>query len=132
MRKSIKLITVAAATGLLALGAGSAFTASNTVPASVAGFGEGLVTGATVTTIHYTPNAADPSKLDSVVFDTTTDVTNTTITMVLKDNTLAVMGSPYSCSAGTPAAGSTPITCATADHPSIASLGATDLTVANT
>jgi hypothetical protein len=132
MRKSTKLITVAAALGFVAIGAGSAFTASNTVPASVAGFGEGLVTGATVTAVHYVQNAADPMKLDSVSFDSSTDLTATTVTMTLKDGSLVIMGSPYACTYTAYAAGATTITCLTADNPLISDLGATDLTVSTT
>jgi hypothetical protein len=133
MRKSTKLslVAAAAAVGFIALGSTSASTASNTVPNTVAGFGEGTVTGATVTAIHYVSHAADPSKLDSVVFDSSTDITGTTVTMTLKDGSLAIMGSPYSCSYTAFAAGSTTITCLTADLPLIGTLGATDLTVVN-
>jgi hypothetical protein len=124
MRKSTKvsLVAAAAAVGFVIVGSTTASTASNTVPDSVAGFGEGTVTGATVTAIHYVNDAADPSTLDSVVFDSSTDITGTTV---------AIMGTPYSCSYTPYAAGSTTITCLTADQPSIASLGATDLTVVN-
>jgi hypothetical protein len=133
MRKSTKLslVAAAAAVGFVIVGSTTASTASNTVPDSVAGFGEGTVSGATVTAIHYVNDAADPSTLDSVVFDSSTDITGTTVTMTLKDGSLAIMGTPYSCSYTAFAAGSTTITCLTADLPSIASLGATDLTVVN-
>ena len=132
MRKSTKLLTVAAALGFVAIGAGSAFTASNTVPASVMGFGEGAVTGATVTAVHWTQNAIDPSKIDKVVFDSTTDLTGTTVVMTLKNSTPATIGSPYSCTYTAYSAGATTITCLTADNPSIAAIAATDLTVSTT
>ncbi|MCW2523770.1 MAG: hypothetical protein JWO63_2105 [Frankiales bacterium] len=133
MRKSTKLAFAAAAVavGFIAIGSTSASTASNTVPNSVAGFGEGTVTGATVTAIHYVTDTADPSKLDSVVFDSSTDITGTTVTMTLKDGSLAIIGSPYACSYTPYAAGATTITCLTADLPATANLGATDLTVVN-
>ncbi len=62
----------------------SAFTASNTVPDSVAGYGQGDVTGATATAINYIANEDDGTILDAVVFTLTTDVTNATSTMTLK------------------------------------------------
>ena len=74
----------------------SAYTAANTVPASVAGFGEGAVTGMTVTDIHYVANAGDGTVLDAVEFTSTTNLTGKTVTMTLK-NTGSVVGTPYSC-----------------------------------
>ncbi|MCL4271568.1 MAG: hypothetical protein KJZ72_18565 [Anaerolineales bacterium] len=46
-----------------------AFAASNTVPATKAGDGSGVVSGYTVTGVVYTLNGTDPSTLDSVSFD---------------------------------------------------------------
>ncbi len=86
-----------------AVAATSAFTASNTVPDSVAGFGQGAVTGAVVTDIHYVTNADDGTIVDAVEFTTTTDVTNNTSTMTLKIGADAngdggtVVGDPYPC-----------------------------------
>jgi len=133
MRKSTKLLTVATALGFVVIGAGSAFTASNTVPNSVAGFGEGTVSGAVVTAVHYVQNATDPSELDTVIFASSTDLTGTTVTLTLKDSTPATMGSPYACTYTAFAAGATTITCdVTSAHPLIANLAATDLTVSTT
>lgn len=103
----------------------SAFTASNTVPDSVAGYGQGDVTGATVSDISYVANADDGTILDAVVFTVTTDITNATATMTLKTGATAdtadgtVVGDPYSCTVTTPwdAAATPPnlvLTCATA------------------
>lgn len=93
----------------------SAFTASNTVPDSVAGYGQGLVTGATVTDIHYVPNADDGTILDAVEFTVTTDVTTATSTMTLKTGADGngdggtVVGDPYACTVTTAwDAGATP------------------------
>ena len=52
--------------GLMAA-AGSAFMAANTVPASKAGDGSGLVTGYSVSGIHYTL-ASNPQQVASVEF----------------------------------------------------------------
>ena len=72
MRKSRVLL---AGVALAAAGAAtSAFTTSNTVTVdnNVAGYVATSVSGATVTNIAYTPNAADQAKLDKVVFTTRT------------------------------------------------------------
>jgi hypothetical protein len=76
----------------------SAFTASNTVPASVAGFGQGAVTGATITDIHYIANTGDGTILDGVELTSTTNLTGKTVTMTLKTTGgTVVVGTPYSC-----------------------------------
>ena len=76
----------------------SAFTASNTVPASVAGTGQGAVTGAVVTNIHYVQNAADATKIDAVEFTSSTNLTGRTTTMTLKTTGgTVVVGTPYAC-----------------------------------
>ena len=74
----------------------SAFTASNTVPASVAGFGEAAVTGATVTDIHYVADTADGTIVDAIEFTSTTNLTGKTSTLTLKDGGV-VVGTPYAC-----------------------------------
>jgi len=74
----------------------SAFTASNTVPASVAGFGEGAVTGATVTDIHYVADTADGTLVDAIEFTSTTNLTGKIATVTLKDGGV-VVGTPYAC-----------------------------------
>jgi hypothetical protein len=96
MRKSRLLLAgvAVAAAGV----ATSAFTASNTVPDSVAGTGQGAVTGAVVTDIHYVQNAADSNIVDAVEFTSTTNITGKTTTMTLKTTGgTAVVGTPYSC-----------------------------------
>jgi hypothetical protein len=118
--------------GLAVSGAG-AFTASNTLPAtSTSGYGAAAVTGATVTTIAYTPSTTDSSKLSQVVFTSTTDVTGKTATMTLRNLGSQVSG-PYSCTLGTYLAGSMTITCSTgatdAARAAIASFDSVALTV---
>ncbi len=49
-------------------GAGFSLTASNTVPESKGGEGAGVISGYNVASVHYTLNASDPSKVDSVSF----------------------------------------------------------------
>lgn len=124
MRKSTKLLTVAAALGFVVIGAGSAFTASNTVPDSFAGFGEGTVTGTHVTAVHYTLDS-DQSLIDDVVFADGDTLTGANITLTLKDGSGALIGaSPYTCTSD-----GTNITCPTADKPALANIAKTDLTV---
>jgi hypothetical protein len=51
-----------------ALGLLQALTAANTVPASKAGDGSGAISGYVVSNVHYSLNAADPSRIDQVTF----------------------------------------------------------------
>ena len=63
--KRIVLALVAAA---LVAPAAYAFTASNTVPATTAGTGQGAVTGYTASGITYALDATTPTDVDSVSF----------------------------------------------------------------
>jgi hypothetical protein len=93
----------------------SAFTASNDVPNSVAGYGQGLVTGAEIDTIHYVRNDDDGTILDAVEFTVLTNISTATSTMTLKTGADSqgdggnVVGDPYACTVKTPwNAGGTP------------------------
>lgn len=98
--------------GLAISGAG-AFTAGNSLPATTtAGYGAAAATGATITSVQYTPSATDSSKLSQVVFNSSTDVTGKTATMTLR-SAGAQVGSPYSCTLGTYALSTMTITCST-------------------
>ncbi|MGY1619760.1 hypothetical protein ACI797_23710 [Geodermatophilus sp. SYSU D00691] len=122
MMRTSKLVLagagIAAATAV-----GSAFTASNTVAASVAGYGEGTVTGTAVTDIDYTPVTGDASRLDSVVFTTTEDNSGRNARLVLKNNG-SVVGSQYTCSITT-----TTITCNLGDDPAFTTFNTVGLSV---
>ena len=127
MRTSVKVISALSVAGL-AVVAGSAFTASNTLPpGGVSGYGESVATGATITTISKALLSTDNSKLASVTFTSSTDVTGKTATMTLKSGTTPV-GSPYSCTLGSWTTTMT-ITCTTGDNPLISSFNTTGLTV---
>lgn len=63
-RRTVLVVALAASLAL----ATYAFTASNTVPATKAGKGEGAITGYTVSGIAYTLSAANPANIDSVAF----------------------------------------------------------------
>ena len=100
MRKSRLLLAgvAVAAAGV----ATSAFTAANTVPASVAGYGQGTVSGAVVTDIHYVTNPGDGTVVDSVEFTSTTDLTGKDVTLTLKTTGgTVVVGTPYTCAVKT-------------------------------
>ena len=126
MRKVTKLVAAAGLAGLIAVG-GEAFTASNTVPNSIAGYGQSTVSGATITNIAYTSLGTDASKLASVVFTSSTDVTGKIATMTLRLGS-TVVGSPYSCTLGSYSSTMT-ITCDTADNPAYTGFDTTGLTV---
>ncbi|HWB22869.1 MAG TPA: hypothetical protein VG652_08270 [Gaiellaceae bacterium] len=95
-----------------ALGGGVyAFTATNTVPATTAGSGQGVVSGYTVTNVHYNLNAATPTNIDSLTFTISPSVPSTGTGKVDVQATLSTGGpNPYTCSTNT--AGDT-VTCAT-------------------
>ena len=50
-------------------GAGYAFAAANTVPATKAGDGSGAITGYTVSAVVYTLNNGSPQNIDQVAFN---------------------------------------------------------------
>ncbi|GAC1441286.1 MAG: hypothetical protein NVSMB55_08610 [Mycobacteriales bacterium] len=118
--------------GLAVSGTG-AFTASNTFSntTNVAGYGSSTATGATVTNVSYTTLSTDATKLASVVFTTTTNITNMTAKMTLMNGTAVLGASPYACTLGTWNAVTTSmtVTCATGDNPAVANLTSTGLTV---
>jgi hypothetical protein len=68
------MVLVVALAAALAL-ATYAFTASNTVPGTKAGKGEGAITGYTVSAIAYTLSTANPANLDSVAFTLSSSAT---------------------------------------------------------
>ena len=75
MRKNFKLLGAVAVAGLVAAG-GSAFTAANTgVTAAYVGYASASVTGVTVSNVNYVVNQTNPSKLSSIVFTESEDVT---------------------------------------------------------
>jgi hypothetical protein len=103
-----------------AAAAGSAFTAANdfTAPGVVddaVGYGETTVSGATVSKVVYTPVTGDPSKLDEVVFTSTTEIQPGNVaTMYLKEGSTPTPASASVCvidAFGDPTAGEQIITC---------------------
>ena len=109
--------------------AGLGLTAANVVPTSVAGYGQGSVTGATVTDIDYTPYASDNTDLATVTFNSSTNVNGKTASLTLKQGTTVV--GTFSCdTTGTYAAGTMDVVCdASATHPDFDSFNFVGLTV---
>jgi hypothetical protein len=68
--------------GLAVSGAG-AFTASNTVADSVAGYGTANVTGVTVSNTAYTLNATDSSKVTAMTFTTAQSLVGKSVVLQL-------------------------------------------------
>lgn len=109
--RSRMLISGALVAGVMAIG-GYAFTASNTVPNTKAGDGTGTVAGYVLSSVHYTPNATDPSTLDSVSFNLdSTPAASSTVKAKID-------GTWYDCTV--PTASPNTSTCdTTADHPAV-------------
>jgi hypothetical protein len=128
MRKSRVLLAgvAVAAAGVTT----SAFTASNTVPASVAGYAAATVTGATATNITYELDASDKSLVDAIKFDITENVTGMQAYLTLRTGGASgtVVGSPILCVIAARTTVS-PVTCTTSDRP-VAAFDTIGLTVA--
>jgi hypothetical protein len=76
-RKSTKIAVAIAVIAAVAAG-GAALTASNVVPASVAGYGTSSISGATATALTYTLSA-DGSQITAAALTFDGDVTDRTI-----------------------------------------------------
>ena len=128
MRKSRVLLAgvAVAAAGVTT----SAFTASNTVPSSVAGYAAASVTGATAQNITYELDGSDKSLVDVIKFDIVQDVTGMQAYLTLRTGGTSgtVVGTPVLCVIGTRGAVS-PVTCTLNDR-AVASFDAIGLTVA--
>jgi hypothetical protein len=112
----------------------SAFTAGNTFNAGAladdnAGYGELAVTGVTVSNIAYTPLAADPSKLDNIIFTVTEDSSNMDAFMVLSGASGVLAGSTSTCAYSLAAGPTHLITCDTPNTVEIQPITKVGLTV---
>ena len=78
-----------------------AFAAANTVPATKAGDGSGVISGYTVSNVAYNLNATDPSSLDSVDFTLSAAATQAQIKLVAAGSTwytcAIVTGNNWTC-----------------------------------
>ena len=118
-----------AALSVLGLAAGVGSTASNTMPAGgVQGYGQVVSTGATVTAVTSNPVSTDASKLDSVVFSTSTDIRTKDTKLTLKNGS-TVVGDVVNCVEGTETASPWTITCTVAAQPLFSAFDTTGLTV---
>lgn len=90
MLRNFKILFVAVVIAIISV-ASYAFAAANTVPATKAGDGLGVVSGYTVTSVAYTLNATNPNTLDSVSFDVGAAAT------VVKAQLVATTGTWYAC-----------------------------------
>jgi hypothetical protein len=112
MRKSrVLLAGVAVAAAAVTT---SAFTASNTVQDSVAGYATADVTGAEATDITYVLDATDAALVDSIDFEVVEDITGMQAVLTLTDGGVTI--DTITCDLDTFAAG-TPVSCDTADTP---------------
>ena len=82
-RRTALLLAVAASLAL----ATYAFTASNTVPGSKAGKGEGTISGYTVSAVAYTLSASNPANVDSVAFTLDSAATSVKAKLVAASST---------------------------------------------
>ena len=67
-RNRRRRLVLAALLALVVAAAAYGFTATNVVPSSYAGDGNGTINGYTVSNIAYTLNTTDPTKVDKVTF----------------------------------------------------------------
>jgi FlaG/FlaF family flagellin (archaellin) len=81
---------IAVCGGLVA--AGSAFTASNTVPDASLGQGANVISGYSVSSVSYTANGSNPSNIDAVSFSITPASASTVKVQLVSG------GSWYACS----------------------------------
>jgi hypothetical protein len=124
-RTPLRLVVAIGIAAILGTGA-YAFTASNTVPNTTAGSGQGTVSGYTITGIHYTLNTTTPANIDSLTFTVSPVIPSTSNGKVIVQAALTSGGpTNYSCTTNT--TGET-VTCATAS-PQLSSDKLTSLTV---
>jgi hypothetical protein len=102
-RKPLSIIAGLAVVGALAAG-GAAFTASNTIPDTVMGFGTSNITGAVATSLTYT-RTADGSGITAATLVFTGDVSTNTVQAGFNANPLDT------CAAGSFAGGNTTVVC---------------------
>jgi hypothetical protein len=111
--KTTRLIASVAVIGAVAAG-GAAFTASNTVPSSVAGYGTASVTGGTVTSLTY-GLSTDGSLIDTATIVFTGDLSADTVGIGFNDSTTQPAAGDgtalTTCGTGSFAAGSTTFSC---------------------
>ena len=91
-RISRRMVAVLVVIGAIAAG-GAAFTASNTVPNTTAGYGTSTITGATATDIAYTLNA-DGTQISGATITFTGDLSNDTVKAGFETSALTTCSTP--------------------------------------
>jgi len=86
------MVAVLVVIGAIAAG-GAAFTASNTVPPTTAGYGTSTITGATATDIAYTLNA-DGTQITDATITFTGDLSNDTVKAGFETSNLTTCSAP--------------------------------------
>ena len=81
MLRNMKVLSIIVIVIVLAVSA-YAFAAANTVPATKAGDGSGVISGYTVSNVAYNLNSTDPTSLDSVDFTLSAAATQAQIKLV--------------------------------------------------
>jgi hypothetical protein len=102
-RKPLSIVAGLVVVGALAAG-GAAFTASNTIPDTVMGFGTSNITGATATSLTYT-RSPDGTHITAATLVFTGDISANTVEAGFNTNALDT------CAAGSFAAGNTTVVC---------------------
>ena len=87
-----RMVAVLVVIGAIAAG-GAAFTASNTVPPTTAGYGTSTITGATATDIAYTLNA-DGTQITDATITFTGDLSNDTVKAGFETSDLTTCSAP--------------------------------------
>jgi hypothetical protein len=85
----------------LALSGAGAFTASNTIADSTAGYGTAAVSGVTVTDTNYTLSLTDNSKVTAMSFTHADNLVGKTVLLELKSAGADIAGDGNTCVAGT-------------------------------
>jgi hypothetical protein len=98
--KTKKIVLAVAVIAAVAAG-GAAFTASNTVPVSVAGYGQNSVSGADATEIHHTLSA-DGTHIVSTALTLTGDQTDTIVKAGFGADASSIDMTNSSCVVSTP------------------------------
>lgn len=100
MSRSLKIMFVVFAILVISVAA-YAFAAANTVPATKAGSGAGVISGYTVSNIVYNLNASDPTILDSVNFTLSAAAGTVKIKLIAAGSTwyscTVVTGNDFTC-----------------------------------
>ena len=96
-RISRRMVAVVVVIGAIAAG-GAAFTASNTVPNTTAGYGTSTITGATATDIAYGLNATG-TQITSATITFTGDLSNDTVKAGFETSNLTTCSAPVFASA---------------------------------